>query len=252
MTPSPPPTDLARIFCDLIMKGGITSGVVYPSAVAKLSERYEFRNIGGASVGAIAAGAAAAAEYGRQRHATTAGFRRLERLADDLGKPPATDPRGPSLLVQLFAPTRLSRPLFHALTRTLNLKSWKGRAARLIGALVRAFPEALVLGVAVLLCISWVATVLAPAFRAALAEREGALAVTVFVLGAALAILAIVAAVAGLVVGFAIRRALHRLALVTAPGSRTSSGSCSRMEASARTCRSTSSTRRCPSGRRSR
>ena len=53
--PQRPPPDLGRTFCDLIMKGGITSGVVYPSAVAGLAERYRLRNIGGASAGAIAA-----------------------------------------------------------------------------------------------------------------------------------------------------------------------------------------------------
>src|SRR2546423_1642007 len=41
--------------CDVVLKGGITSGVVYPKALWVLSERYRFRNIGGASAGAIAA-----------------------------------------------------------------------------------------------------------------------------------------------------------------------------------------------------
>ena len=41
--------------CDLVMKGGITSGVVYPSAIRKIAGRYRFRNLGGASAGAIAA-----------------------------------------------------------------------------------------------------------------------------------------------------------------------------------------------------
>jgi hypothetical protein len=33
------------------MKGGITSGVVYPAAIKRLSEKYVFRNVGGASAG---------------------------------------------------------------------------------------------------------------------------------------------------------------------------------------------------------
>ena len=37
--------------CDLIMQGGITSGVVYPPAVLKLAPRFRFRNIGGTSAG---------------------------------------------------------------------------------------------------------------------------------------------------------------------------------------------------------
>jgi predicted acylesterase/phospholipase RssA len=48
-------------FCDLVMKGGITSGIVYPPAIAKLAREYRFKNIGGTSAGAIAAAVAAAA-----------------------------------------------------------------------------------------------------------------------------------------------------------------------------------------------
>ena len=51
--------------CDLIMQGGITSGVVYPGAVLKLATRYRFRSIGGTSAGAMAAAATAAAELGK-------------------------------------------------------------------------------------------------------------------------------------------------------------------------------------------
>jgi len=55
----------ANAECDLVLKGGITSGVVYPAAIAALSAHYRLRSIGGASAGAIAAAAAAAAEVGR-------------------------------------------------------------------------------------------------------------------------------------------------------------------------------------------
>ena len=50
--------------CDLIMKGGITSGIVYPRAACHLAAKYRFRHLGGASAGAIAATFVAAAEYG--------------------------------------------------------------------------------------------------------------------------------------------------------------------------------------------
>ncbi len=52
--------------CDIVMKGGITSGVVYPLAVCELATTYRIRSVGGASAGAIAASAAAAAEMGRR------------------------------------------------------------------------------------------------------------------------------------------------------------------------------------------
>src|SRR2546430_11474928 len=68
--------------CDIVMKGGITSGVVYPCALEELSHVYHFRNIGGTSAGAIAAAAAAAAELGRGKK--DAGFERLKTLPDHL------------------------------------------------------------------------------------------------------------------------------------------------------------------------
>jgi hypothetical protein len=40
-----------RKVCDLVMKGGITSGIVYPKAVAELAKTYEFASIGGTSAG---------------------------------------------------------------------------------------------------------------------------------------------------------------------------------------------------------
>ncbi|MCS6986342.1 MAG: patatin-like phospholipase family protein [Sphingomonadaceae bacterium] len=55
---------MAEPECDLVLRGGVTSGVVYPGALVELSRRYRFRAIGGASAGAIAAGVAAAAQYG--------------------------------------------------------------------------------------------------------------------------------------------------------------------------------------------
>ena len=43
---TPDPDDTGRRFCDLVMKGGITSGIVFPTAVAQLSTQYRFRHIG--------------------------------------------------------------------------------------------------------------------------------------------------------------------------------------------------------------
>ncbi len=61
--------------CDLVMKGGMTSGLVYPDAVLYLASgsmkgfqsgpAYRFAGIGGTSVGAMAAVLTAAAECGR-------------------------------------------------------------------------------------------------------------------------------------------------------------------------------------------
>jgi hypothetical protein len=35
--------------CDIVMKGGITSGVIYPLAVCELAQTYRLRSVGGAS-----------------------------------------------------------------------------------------------------------------------------------------------------------------------------------------------------------
>jgi predicted acylesterase/phospholipase RssA len=89
--------------CDLVMKGGITSGVVYPSAVLRLKEKYRFRSIGGASVGAIAAAVTAAAEYGRQT-GKGAGFDQLRLLNQQLGRE--------GFLLSLFKPRPEARGVF--------------------------------------------------------------------------------------------------------------------------------------------
>jgi hypothetical protein len=63
----------AKRCSDIVMKGGITSGVVYPLTACELAQVYRFKNIGGTSAGAIAAAAVAAAEYGRN-HGTGESF----------------------------------------------------------------------------------------------------------------------------------------------------------------------------------
>jgi len=61
--------------CDIVMKGGITSGVVYPLALVELAKTYRFSNIGGTSARAIAA-AAAGELAGRRRAPASSGWRR--------------------------------------------------------------------------------------------------------------------------------------------------------------------------------
>jgi predicted acylesterase/phospholipase RssA len=67
--------------CDLVMKGGITSGIIYPGLVTTLSTHYRFRQIGGASAGAIAATMAAAAEAGRRSEKVSTTPRAFDKLA---------------------------------------------------------------------------------------------------------------------------------------------------------------------------
>ncbi|MGA4507151.1 hypothetical protein ACQB6R_05485 [Propionibacteriaceae bacterium G1746] len=95
-----------RLECDIVMKGGITSGVVYPQAVAELARTYRLRQVGGASAGAIAAAAAAAAELGRH---LGGGFEELDRMPADLTR---QGPDGRSTLATFFQPTKTAAPLF--------------------------------------------------------------------------------------------------------------------------------------------
>jgi predicted acylesterase/phospholipase RssA len=68
------------------MKGGITSGIVYPPALQELAQKYRFRQIGGTSAGAIAAAFAAAAEFGSESGKPKAGFEGFQQISDWLGQ----------------------------------------------------------------------------------------------------------------------------------------------------------------------
>jgi predicted acylesterase/phospholipase RssA len=82
------------------MKGGITSGIVYPPLFDFLHEAgYRFRNVGGTSAGAIAAAVTAAAQKGGQP-----GFDKLKEVTDWLGRD--------RNLLNLFKPNWKTRPLF--------------------------------------------------------------------------------------------------------------------------------------------
>jgi predicted acylesterase/phospholipase RssA len=87
---TPQPEAPSKRECDLVMKGGIASGVVYPSAVIALArEGYCFRGIGGTSAGAIAAGLTAAAEHARTHGKLPdpdLGFKRLADVSNMLGR----------------------------------------------------------------------------------------------------------------------------------------------------------------------
>jgi predicted acylesterase/phospholipase RssA len=130
--------------CDLVMKGGITSGVVYPPAVLKLQETFRFRSIGGTSAGAIAAAVTAAAELDREG----GGFERLDQLRKELAKP--------GFLMSLFQPTPETAPAFGILkdlflqpppaaTDTPEPKGWQSVLAiarRAVQSLARHFGPA--------------------------------------------------------------------------------------------------------------
>nr|NLI50664.1 hypothetical protein [Propionibacterium sp.] len=112
--------------CSLIMKGGITSGVIYPRLASRLARDYRLHSIGGSSAGAIAAAAAAAAELRRLRDASWAGFARLDTLPGLLNEQVA----GRSRLLSLFQPAPRTKPLFGVLLAVLDAQQAAKKKAR--------------------------------------------------------------------------------------------------------------------------
>lgn len=105
--------------CDVVMEGGVTSGIVYPSFVARLSERFRLRSIGGTSVGAVAAVAAAAAQFRRNLDGSADGFTRLAAIPVELQQ----DISGKSRLFSLFQPCADLKRHFSVVTASLNRSS---------------------------------------------------------------------------------------------------------------------------------
>lgn len=103
--------------CDIVMKGGVTSGIVYPPAVEEIAKQFRFVNIGGTSAGAIAAALTAAAEYRRLNGGGLDGFTRLAAVPAELAK----DHR----LLGLFAPDQRTKALFDGIKRVATAPAEK-------------------------------------------------------------------------------------------------------------------------------
>lgn len=153
MSPDSPPNASEDRYCDLVMKGGIASGVVYPRAIARLAEHYRFQSIGGTSAGAIAAAVTAAAEYQRRRTGSLQGFELLKRLPEELGQPAPGG--GSSRLLGLFQPQPQTRRLFRVLIGALNSESTGARILAVVGGFVRAYWPAALAGLALAVALGW-------------------------------------------------------------------------------------------------
>ena len=125
-----PPLDR---YCDVVMKGGVTDGVVYPWAVMELAQHYRFQSIGGTSVGAVAAALTAASEYSR-RYGSVNGFNKVLRevplgLAELQGS-------GQTKLFSLFHPSPGGERLFRLFVGFFSKeKGWAGTWAIVKGLL---------------------------------------------------------------------------------------------------------------------
>ncbi len=138
-----PPADVPR-FCDVVMKGGITSGVAYPLAMCELAKAFRFKNIGGTSTGAIAAAYTAAAEYGRNKRG--AGFEALAELPRWSGRQAVP---GISNLLGLFQPAPGTAPLFNIFVSGLRGRRDKvGRVLNVGWACLRNLPLHILAGAA--------------------------------------------------------------------------------------------------------
>lgn len=95
------------------MKGGTTSGTVYPGAVKQIMKRYRLVNVGGTSAGAIAAAAAAVAEIGRDEGS----LGQLDKIPEDFKN---------GGLLSLFQPRTESEFLFNIAKAWIDSKDSDG------------------------------------------------------------------------------------------------------------------------------
>lgn len=154
-------TDTTHKYCDLVMKGGITSGIVYPNAALALAKDYRFKNIGGTSAGAIAAAACAAAALGDRRtlagqdmpHAVgKVGFNGLAAASRQL----STE----GFIASLFQPVAGARSAYRALVVATGNSSAVAKMASMLAVPVLIAPLEMLATAAVLcglayLCAGW-------------------------------------------------------------------------------------------------
>ncbi|MDY7092870.1 MAG: patatin-like phospholipase family protein [Acidobacteriota bacterium] len=122
----PPASSSPGRCCDLVMKGGVTSGILYPPAIARIARDFHLVGIGGTSAGAIAGCLAAAAEYRRRTTGSMVGFELLEKIPQELSG---------ENLAALFRPDKETQHLFGFITQASQLKNagwlrrlwWKAR-----------------------------------------------------------------------------------------------------------------------------
>jgi len=144
---------VAAKYCDLVMKGGITSGIVYPNAVLALAREYRFKSIGGTSAGAIAAAVAAAAAYGDRRQQRgeqlpgDAGYGGLSAVSAQLSR------RG--FIYRLFQPAAGARAAYRLLVVLTGNAGWPRKLLCLAIAVFQIAPLEVLVSLALLLGLGW-------------------------------------------------------------------------------------------------
>jgi predicted acylesterase/phospholipase RssA len=162
---------MGKLQCDIVLSGGITSGNVYPRAIAKLAETYDFRSIGGSSAGALAgawtAAAALAAKRGRDQFQT-----RIKNHPQEL----ASVKDGKTLLARLFQPQPSTRRLFNVFMASIGRTSGLSKLMSVVVTLYTEYP---------LLALTGAACVLFPFFGMTIAHGTGWIRSILFAHGAA-------------------------------------------------------------------
>ncbi len=124
-----------RLQCDIVLRGGIASGIVYPRAIAKLAETYDFRSVGGSSAGAIAAAwtaaTALAAKRGHDKFQT-----KIKTHPQDL----ASKKDGKTVYERLFQPQPSTRRLFNVFMASLGGANGLVKWTRVGARLCRSYP----------------------------------------------------------------------------------------------------------------
>ncbi|HTW82846.1 MAG TPA: hypothetical protein VMD91_02120 [Candidatus Sulfotelmatobacter sp.] len=179
-------------FCDIVMKGGITSGIIYPAAVVEIAKTFVFKNVGGTSAGAIAAALTAAAERCRAAGGSTAGFERIGAIPGWLMQ----DNR----LFRLFVPSTSTASLFKILTALAGRPRFQPAVVAKWLGLLWAYPLASLLG-----------AVPGVVLLAVVLRTQNALATWAWVIGLIVATLAVVAGITIAVAVALVRDVLRKL-----------------------------------------
>lgn len=180
-----------RLQCDIIMRGGITSGIVYPRAIAKLAETYDFRSIGGSSAGAIAAAWTAAAALAAKRSPDI--FQtRIKTHPLDL----AQLKDGKTVFERLFQPQPSTRRLFDVLMALIARGSKLSKVGRTVATVYARY---------FLLALAGAAFVLLPFFGVMPAHGTGSPhPIVLGLIGLLAAIFSLLAAIGGVVLDFCV------------------------------------------------
>jgi predicted acylesterase/phospholipase RssA len=184
--------------CDLVMKGGITSGVIYPHTVCELATSRRLVQVGGTSAGAIAAGGAAAAEYGRDTRTTTSGFPQLASLPSQLAE--KTDD-GHTRLFHLFQAQAETRTLYRLVSVLIGRGTSRSKFGRAVIPGLRTLRPLPAIGLFAVALVGLVTPSLLLACAIADRSRGGTVVASVLLLaGLIVSLLAALAAVAASVV----------------------------------------------------